>query len=433
MAPHHDPGAPGTSDDATTTGAGAHTAATSPADATTTGAGADTAATSPADDPAPSGPLAGILVADLSRVLAGPYCTMLLADLGAEVVKVEGPGGDDTRRWTPPTYDGDATYYLSINRNKRSIALDFGDAEDLALAHELAARADVVIENFKPGGLRRFGLDYDAVRAMNDAVVYCSISGFGDAEGSGLAGYDLIVQAVSGLMSVTGEPEGEGTKAGVAVVDVITGLHSAVAILAALRHRSATGEGQHLKANLLSSALSGLVNHTAAYLLTGESPTRMGNQHPSLYPYEPFPTKEGRLVVAAGNDTQFRVLCNALGVPQLPDDPRFASVGERTSNRDELRPLLYEAFAARTSQEWFDILSVLGIPCGPINTIGEGVQLADRLGLDPVTQVADDVRSMPMLRHPVSFSATPPRYVLPPPALDQHGDEIRRWLAADGT
>lgn len=374
------------------------------------------------------GPLNGLLVADFSRVLAGPYATMLLADLGAQVVKVESPGGDDTRSWTPPIYQGAATYYLSMNRNKRSVVLDFKDADDLALAHELTARADIVIENFKPGGLKRFELDYESVRARNAAAIYCSISGFGDAGGAGLAGYDLIVQAVSGLMSVTGEPEGEGTKAGVAVIDVITGLHSAVAILAALEHRSRTGEGQQLKADLLSSALSGLVNHTAAYLLTGESPHRMGNAHPSLYPYEPFPTKEGKLVLAAGNNTQFRVLCEALGRPELPEDPRFENAGVRNANRDELRPLLIEAFAARTSQEWFDVLSVLGIPCGPINNIEEGVKLAERLGLEPVVSAGEGDRAVALPRHPVQFSATPPRYPLPPPTLDEHGDDVRRWL-----
>lgn len=387
-------------------------------------------------DPSPDqtrdaqGPLAGLLVADFSRVMAGPYCTMLLADLGAEVIKVEGPGGDDTRTWVPPEYEGRATYYLSVNRNKRSVALDFKDADDLALAQELTARADIMIENFKPGGLARFGLDYDTVRERNDAVVYCSITGFGDVGGAGLAGYDLIVQAVSGLMSVTGEPEGEGTKAGVAVIDVITGLHSAIAILAALRHRDRTGEGQWLKADLLSSALSGLVNHAGSYLLTGESPQRMGNQHPSLYPYEPFPTKEGSLVLAAGNNAQFRVLCDVLERPQLPDDPRFESVGVRNANRDELRPLLIEAFAARTSQEWFDLLSVRGIPCGPINSVEEGVRLAERLGLEPVARVGDGDDAMPVLRHPVRFSATPPRYERTPPELDEQGDEVRRWLAA---
>lgn len=376
-------------------------------------------------------PLDGLLVADFSRVLAGPYATMLLADLGATVIKVESPGGDDTRSWTPPIHDGVATYYLSMNRNKRSVVLDFKDPADLALAHELTSRADVVIENFKPGGLKQFGLDYESVRERNAAAVYCSITGFGDVGGTGLAGYDMIVQAVSGLMSVTGEPESEGVKAGVAVIDVITGLHATVAIQAALRHRERSGQGQYLRANLLSSALSGLVNHTAAYMLTGESPHRMGNAHPSLYPYEPFPTKEGKLVVAAGNNTQFRVLAEALGRPDLPDDPRFDNVGIRNENRGELRTLLVEAFAARTSQEWFDVLSVLGIPCGPINTIEEGVKLAERLGLEPVATAGEGDRALSLPRHPVSYSDTPPRYPLPPPALDEHGDEIRRWLATD--
>jgi crotonobetainyl-CoA:carnitine CoA-transferase CaiB-like acyl-CoA transferase len=255
-------------------------------------------------EPDVTGPLAGVVVADFSRILAGPYATMLLADLGATVIKVEGPGtGDDTRTWTPPaTADGTATYYLSINRNKRSIVLDLADPGDLDVARRLAARADVLIENFKPGGLRRFGLDHAAVSASNPRVVYCSISGFGTAGGAALPGYDLLVQATSGLMSVTGEPGGTPLRAGVAVFDVITGLHAAVAVLAALRHRDETGEGQLVETNLLSAALSGLVNQTSAYLVGGVVGRQMGNAHASLFPYEPLPTGDGELIVIAAND-----------------------------------------------------------------------------------------------------------------------------------
>ncbi len=251
------------------------------------------------------GPLAGLLVADFSRILAGPYATMLLADMGAEVVKVEGPGGDDTRTWQPPVRDGISTYYLSVNRNKRSVALDLRDPGDLAAAHELARRADVFIENFKPGGLARFKLDYDSVSAANPAVVYASISGFGSGpKGAGLPGYDLIVQATSGLMSVTGDPEGEPYRAGVAVFDVISGLHATIGILAALNHRHETGRGQHVEISLLASAMSGLVNQTGAFVAGGVVPFRMGNSHPSLFPYEPLPCSDGELIITAGNDIQ---------------------------------------------------------------------------------------------------------------------------------
>ncbi|MGL4257719.1 MAG: CaiB/BaiF CoA transferase family protein, partial [Microbacterium sp.] len=306
-------------------------------------------------DPAvAAGPLAGVLVADFSRVLAGPYCTMLLADLGATVVKVEGPAGDETRHWTPPALDGEATYYLSVNRGKRAITLDFADAADLALARQLAARADVVIENFKPGGLDRFGLGYEAVREANPGAVYVSITGFGrDAE---LPGYDVLAQALSGLMSVTGDPGGPPTKAGVAIVDVVTGLHAGLGALAALRHRDATGEGQRVEVNLLSSALSALVNQSGAFAIAGVVPERLGNDHPSIYPYGPFPTAEGDLVLAIGNDAQFARLCGVLGIPDAAADPRFARAADRSMARGELRPVLEAALAARPAVEWERLL-----------------------------------------------------------------------------
>jgi crotonobetainyl-CoA:carnitine CoA-transferase CaiB-like acyl-CoA transferase len=376
------------------------------------------------------GPLAGLLVADFSRILAGPYATMLLADMGAEVVKVEGPGGDDTRTWQPPVRDGISTYYLGVNRNKRSIALDLSDAGDLAAAHELARRADVFIENFKPGGLARFGLDYEATSAVNPGVVYASISGFGSGpEGASLPGYDLLVQATSGLMSVTGDSDGEPYRAGVAVFDVMAGLHATIGILAALNLRHQTGRGQHVEISLLASAMSGLVNQTSAYVAGGVVPFRMGNSHPSLFPYEPLPCADGELVIVAGNDLQFRKLAQVLGVPELPDDPRFGRNEDRTANREELRPLLVERLRTRTKQEWFRELTGAGVPCGPINTIDQGVAFATEVGLDPVVTVGQGDDAMPSVRHPITFSATPASYRLPPPALDQHGAEIRRWLA----
>ncbi|MEO3855009.1 CoA transferase [Acrocarpospora sp. B8E8] len=371
-----------------------------------------------------SGPLAGVLVADFSRVLAGPYATMLLGDLGAEVVKVESPGGDDTRNWMPPVRGDVSTYYLGINRNKRSVVLDLKDESDLVLARELAARADVMIENFKPGGLARYGLDYAAVSARNRGVVYASISGFGTAGGAGLPGYDLIVQAVSGLMSLTGDPGGPPYRAGISVFDVMTGLHAVSGVLAALYERAGSGVGQHVEVNLLSSALSGMVNHSSAVVAGGVVPYRMGNAHPSLFPYEPLPAKDGELVIAAGNDGQFRKLCDVLGAPELADDPRFARTADRTANREELRPLLVARLESRDRAEWFRELSAVGVSCGPINTVGEGVELATDLGLEPVVSPG----GVPSVRNPIGLSRTAASYRLPPPGLDEHGDEIRAWL-----
>jgi crotonobetainyl-CoA:carnitine CoA-transferase CaiB-like acyl-CoA transferase len=373
------------------------------------------------------GPLDGLLIADFSRILAGPYATMLLADLGAQVIKVESPAGDDTRTWMPPVRDGVSTYYLGINRNKRSIALDLKDPDDLAIAQKLAARADVMIENFRPGGLKRFGLDYDTVAAGNAKIVYASISGFGTGKGANYPGYDLMVQAISGLMSLTGDPDGSPYRAGISVFDVMAGLHANIGILAALHQRADTGHGQHVEVNLLSSALSGLVNHSSGYVAGGTVPYRMGNAHPSLFPYEPLPTADGELIVIAGNDGQFRKLCQVLDLPELPDDPRFGRNQDRTANREELRPLLVERLTKRTRDEWFRELLAAGVPCAPINTIDEGVALAEELGLDPVVTVG----GVPGVRNPITFSATPASYQLPPPGLDEHGEEIRAWLTGN--
>jgi crotonobetainyl-CoA:carnitine CoA-transferase CaiB-like acyl-CoA transferase len=370
------------------------------------------------------GPLNGLLVADFSRILAGPYATMLLADLGAQVIKVEGPSGDDTRTWMPPVRDGLSTYYLGINRNKRSIALDLKDSNDLEVAQRLAHRADVMIENFRPGGLKRFGLDYDTVTAANNKIVYASISGFGSGAGASYPGYDLMVQAISGLMSLTGDPDGPPYRAGISVFDVMAGMHANIGILAALHHRDATGDGQHVEVNLLSSALSGLVNHSSAYVAGGTVPFRMGNAHPSLFPYEPLPTADGDLIVIAGNDGQFRKLCQVLELPDLPDDPRFGRNQDRTANREALRPILVERLTKRTKDEWFRDLLAAGVPSAPINTIDGGVALAEELGLDPVVTVGD----VPGIRNPITFSSTPADYRLPPPGLDEHSEEIRAWL-----
>lgn len=374
------------------------------------------------------GPLAGLLVADFSRVLAGPYATMLLADMGASVVKVEGPQGDETRTWMPPVREDVSTYYLGINRGKRSIALDLRDEADAELGRELARRADVVIENFKPGGLAKYGLDHASVSAANPAVVYASITGFGSGAGKHVPGYDLMVQAISGLMSLTGDADGPPYRAGISVFDVMAGNHATIGILAALRHRDATGQGQLVEVNLLSSALTGLVNHSSAFVAGGTVPFRMGNAHPSVFPYEPLPTADNDLIVAAANDGQFRKLCEVLGLPDVPDDPRFARNTDRTRNREELRPILLDRLATRGAVEWFDLLVAAGVPCGPINTIDGGFAMAERFELDPVVVVGDGDRAVPTTRHPIRFSATPAVYELPPPELDEHGAELRAWL-----
>jgi len=380
--------------------------------------------------PRSTGPLAGLVIADFSRILAGPYCTMLLADLGATVIKVESPKGDDTRSWSPPSRGDDATYYLAINRNKSSIALDLKDADDLAVAHRIASQADVFIENFRPGGLARFGLGYEQVRADNPSIIYTSISGFGTREGAKLPGYDLLVQALSGLMSLTGSPDGPPYRAGISVFDVMTGLHSALGIMAALHHREHTGEGQHVETNLMSSALSGLVNQTSAYVAGGFVPERMGNAHLSLFPYEPLPTGDGDLIVVAGNDGQFAKLCRVLDLPDLPQDPRFATPPDRNENREELRPLLLERLARHSAAEWFDILVEAGIPCAPIQDVAAGVQLAERLGLDPVVSAGEGDDAIPTVRNPITFSGTPPTYDLRPPRLDGDRAAVMDWLAA---
>ncbi|UYM05602.1 CaiB/BaiF CoA transferase family protein [Solicola gregarius] len=377
---------------------------------------------------AATGPLGGLLVADFSRVLAGPFATQILGDLGADVVKVEAPVGDETRDWRPPEREGVSTYYLGVNRNKRDIVLDFRVDEDRALAQELAGRADVVIENFKPGGLKKFGLDYETVSATNQRVVYASISGFGSAGGAHLPGYDLIVQAMSGLMSLTGDPDGPAYRSGVSVFDVMSGMQSVIGILTALRHRDANGEGQHVEVNLLSTALAAMANHSSTYVAGGEIPFRMGNAHPSLFPYEPLPASDTELVIVAANDRQFATLANTLGIPGVVDDERFATTDARNRNRGELRPLLVEALSTATAADWFRRLTEAGIACGPVQTIDGGVALAEQLGLEPVVTVGEGDDAVPMIRNAITFSKTPPQYRTSPPALGEHAAELREWL-----
>ena len=374
------------------------------------------------------GPLDGLLVADLSRVLAGPYCSMLLADMGATVIKVESPAGDDTRTWAPPEKDGISTYYLSINRNKRSIVLDLKNPDDLAVAKSLLRRADIALENFKPGGIDRLGLGYDDVKDDNPGLIYLSISGFGTAEGASLPGYDLVAQAVSGLMSLTGEPDGPALRAGISVFDVMTGLHGLIGVLAALNQRRETGLGQHIEVNLLSSAMSGLVNQTAAFTAGGVVPRRMGNAHPSVYPYQTMPTKDRDVIITAANDRQFASLCEVIGIAEVATDERFARNADRTANRDQLHPMLVEALSKWSADDLFIALNAAGVPCGPINSIGEGVELAERLGLSPRVTLGEGDREVDLVRNPISFSGSEVAYRLPPPELGEHNDEIRAWL-----
>jgi crotonobetainyl-CoA:carnitine CoA-transferase CaiB-like acyl-CoA transferase len=376
----------------------------------------------------PRGPLAGLVVADLSRVLAGPYCSMLLGDMGATVIKVEGPGGDDTRTWMPPVKDGVSTYYLSIGRNKRSVVLDFREPDDRALAGELLRVADIAIENFKPGGLQKFGLDYETAAERNPELIYLSITGFGTGEGAWLPGYDLMVQAVSGLMSLTGDPDGPAYRAGISVFDVMAGLHGLIGILAALHQRRETGRGQHVEVNLLSSAMSGLVNQTAAYTAGGVVPTRMGNAHPSLFPYETMPTADRDMIITAGNDRQFRALCEVLGIPAVPDDPHYATNADRTRNREPLRAILVGELAKWKADDLFVALNKAGVPCGPINTIGEGVELAESLGLAPRVELGTGDRAVSLVRNPIGFGDADLSYDLPPPELGEQSDEIKSWL-----
>ncbi|MDX2296771.1 MULTISPECIES: CaiB/BaiF CoA transferase family protein [Streptomyces] len=377
------------------------------------------------DHPREPGPgaLSGVVVADFGRVLAGPYMTMLLADLGADVIKIERPdGGDDTRAWGPPFADGQATYFLGVNRNKRSVALDLTDPDGLAAARAIVDRADVLVENFRPGTMERLGLGFEEVRRTNPGLVYCSVTGFGTDGGAALPGYDLLVQAMGGLMSVTGEPGGQGTKAGVALVDVITGLHAGLGVLAALRHRERTGEGQRVEVSLLGSLLSALTNQAAAHLGAGVVPRAMGNRHPSITPYEVFEARDRPLVLAVGNDRQFRALCARIGRPGLAEDPRFATNTARVAHREALTAELAGPLAARTADAWFEELTAAGVPCGPINDLAGAFALADRLGLG--ARLPEEAAGPGQVAHPVRLGATPPSYRSAPPRLGEHTAEV---------
>ncbi len=371
----------------------------------------------------PPGPLDAVTVADFSRVLAGPFASMMLADFGADVLKVESPAGDDTRSWVPPVDEhGVGTYFSSVNRNKRSVVCDLRTEEGLARAREIALAADVVIENFRPGVMQRFGLDYKTLSEQRPDLVYCSITGFGSTGGAHLPGYDLLVQAVGGLMSVTGSQDSEPSKVGVALVDVVTGQNAVVGILAALRVRDATGRGQRVEVNLLSSLLSGLVNQASSTLITGEAPQRMGNAHPSIAPYETLRTADSPLAIAVGNDRQFEALVRVLGLPELAVDPRFAGNANRVAHRGALKALLEEQLSERSAVEWSRLLSSAGVPAGKVNSIAEALQLADDLGLTPVVEITDTatMRTSSQVANPIRLSETPASYRRVPPILGEH-------------
>jgi crotonobetainyl-CoA:carnitine CoA-transferase CaiB-like acyl-CoA transferase len=379
--------------------------------------------------PANAPPLAGVRVVDLSRVLAGPYATMTLADLGADVVKIEHPaGGDETRTWGPPFAGGESAYFLSVNRGKRSVALDLKEPEGRELALALCARADVVIENFRPGGATRLGLDYEAVRKLRQDVVYCTISGFGAREPRHRAGYDFTVQAESGLMAITGEPDGEPMKVGVAIVDVLAGLNAVTAILAALRRRDLTGKGDRVEVSLLDSAFAALVNVGTNALLTGEEPQRHGNAHPSIVPYQPFRAADGWIAVAAANDGLYTRLCTAIERADLAGDERYATNDARVLNRETLIPELQAMFATRSTDDWERLLLAAGVPVGKIRGVGEALRTAPAR-----TQRVDHPTAGPieLVGPPFELNSTELGLSQPPPLLGQHTAEVLRELGVD--
>jgi crotonobetainyl-CoA:carnitine CoA-transferase CaiB-like acyl-CoA transferase len=346
--------------------------------------------------------------------------------MGADVIKVESPAGDDTRTWKPPVdSSGSATYFHAANRNKRSLVLDLKDAGDLELGRRLCERADVVIANFRPGTLERYGLGYEQVAAVNAGVVYCEISGFGEARGADLPGYDPLVQAVGGLMSITGPP-GHPSKVGVALVDVIAGLYGTTAVLAALHERSRSGRGQRVTVDLLHASLAALVNQATAWVVGGVVPAAQGNVHPSIEPFATYRVRDGELMICAGNDRQFAALVDTLDVPELASDPRFATNAARVENRNELRPLLEGALSTDGAASWSERLLAAGVPAGPINDVPAAFAYAASLGLD----VVREIDGVPTVAYPPALSRTPAVERRPPPALGEHDDELRRWLSS---
>jgi crotonobetainyl-CoA:carnitine CoA-transferase CaiB-like acyl-CoA transferase len=384
------------------------------------------------------GILSGIRVLDFSRVLAGPYATMTLADFGADVIKVESPGGDDTRSWRPPADDmGVSTYFSSVNRNKRSVVADLRTPEGVAQVRELISRADVVIENFRPGVMRKLGFNFDEARKLNPDVIYCSITGFGSGGGAHLAGYDLLVQAVGGLMSVTGSQEGGPTKVGVALIDIMTGMNAVQGILLALKARkdSPAGQwkGQLVQVDLMTTLLAAMTNQASAALNAGVTPVRLGNAHPSISPYELYEARDRPLLIAVGNDKQFHTLVNLLGIEQLATDPRFADNPSRATHREQLRELLEKVLMSHSGAHWVELLSNQGVPSGLVNTLPEAFDFAQSLGLNALVEIpsAQGKTTVTQVVNPIQIKGREATYRLAPPALGEHSEDIR-WRDIEG-
>jgi crotonobetainyl-CoA:carnitine CoA-transferase CaiB-like acyl-CoA transferase len=373
-------------------------------------------------------PLEGVRVLDLSRVLAGPYATMVLADLGADVVKVEHPErGDDTRHWGPPFAGGESAYFLSVNRNKRSIGVDLKDPEGLERVKRLAARADVLIENMRRGALEKFGLGYEVLKESNPGLVYCSVTGFGPGKDRDRPGYDFLIQARAGIMGITGFPDGEPTKVGVAIADIVCGLYAATAILAALRRREATGEGACIEVPLFEVTLSWLANRGQEYLVSGEDKGRMGNAHPTIVPYQTFDASDKPIAVAVGNDAQFRRLCEAIDRPELADDERYATNPARVANREELVEILQERFFDRTADEWVETIREAGVPIGPVNALADVFSDEHVLSSGILREVDHPAAGMlKMLASPVLIDGERPPIRRPPPTLGERTEELEK-------
>lgn len=371
-------------------------------------------------------PLQGVVVADFTRILAGPLCTMVLADLGADVIKIERPGtGDDTRTWGPPFVGDDAAYFLSINRNKRSVALDLARPDDARTARDIADRSDVLVENFRSDVMDGLGLDYESLAATNPRLIYCSMPAFAHQESRNRPGYDLMMQALSGFMSITGEPGGPPVKVGVAILDVLAGLYAAVGILAALRERADTGSGRRIEVGLFESSVASLVNQAANYLIGGTVPLPTGNAHPNIVPYQAFPANDGQLVVAAANDKLFGVACRTIGRDDLADERRYATNATRVEHREELVAEMSETFRTGTVEHWVSVLSDAGVPAAPIRSLDQVFDSPE--GRAMLVEPVDASRGhLPLVKSPVNLGGV--GTVHPPPRLDEHGEEVRAWI-----
>jgi len=391
-----------------------------------------------------AGALDGVRIFDLTRILAGPSCTQMLGDLGADVIKVERPGaGDDTRKWGPPYVEdangGETTesaYFLAANRNKRSVTIDIAKPEGQALARRIIAECDILVENFKTGDLKRYGLSYDDLKGEFPGLVYCSITGFGQTGPyAPYAGYDYLAQAMGGIMSLTGEPEGEPMKVGIGIADLMCGMYASTAMLAALRHRDRTGEGQHIDMALLDTQVAWLSYEAENYLMSGEQPKRRGNGHPNIVPYQVFETSDGYLVLACGNNRQFREFCDMAGAPQLADDPRFATNDGRARNREELVPLVADLMRRKTMSEWMGGLRTRQVPCSPVNTVDqvfEDPQVKERGMRIEMAHPLAGSGTIPLVASPIKMTGTPPVYRHAPPTLGQHTDELLHELLGAG-